>query len=635
MDRVGYAYAFAQALCAEGMSYLDCFEALVLQALPYDGQSMTPENLHSEIPKHIGLSVPLYTLRAIVDGAVQKGLADRQGDRVSLSERGQRRAATLTSERDVERRVNALLDDATTTINDWRQTPVTCSEVYESLISLIHLNLASFLDFFGDEHVKPVKPVKPRVRSELHKDLFDYIKVAESCRPEQYRILREIFLGSLIAAMFNRNVSKRVQTTGRANRCIAYLDTNFLFSLFGFDEGYRNLASKEALELMTKHGWRPRVFDFTIEEVRKVIAGYPSQMHLYPTSVRVSSIYSTLRRIGWKKGDAYEFVANVCDRTKSLGIAIEDTHVLDLDAYTEPTSEMRQAIAVYKPEQSMFHQSHDLAAVLTVKQQRKRAVFTFDGLSHVLVTSDARLARYSHEQMGHSGKGSIAEAVLDSLLTNILWLKQPDASISLTALVATFAEESVVSRLVWRRFSEALCRIHAQGIVPEGKIEPLFYHHFIEKKLAGFADEDADSVDENFILAAIEEAALQAERRQEDTREEYLTEIAEQVSHAERRVDAEWQSWLQEVVSGESKKRASTVATLVAGIVAVGFAAVYVLVQSVSAGLQPIGHLVNYLVTSGLQVLVLTKMREWLERLLRRRLEERRYHERRRLSASS
>jgi hypothetical protein len=148
-------------------------------------------------------------------------------------------------------------------------------------------------------------------------------------------------------------------------------------------------------------------------------------------------------------------------------------------------------------------------------------------------------------EMGHRENGTICEVILDSLLTNILWLKDPNAQISLKSMIAAYSRDLFVKRRVWERFYEALRKVKQEQNVSDETISMLFYHNYIEDSLTGFDEAQIDEITPEFALEEIEGAAKSKEKEVEEKEREFIQRLKEEVSEKERQKNQEWLEKLQ------------------------------------------------------------------------------------------
>ncbi|GAJ20962.1 unnamed protein product, partial [marine sediment metagenome] len=221
-----------------------------------------------------------------------------------------------------------------------------------------------------------------------------------------------------------------------------------------------------------KYGMKLKIFDFTVSEICRVINGYVREEYRYTKSVRVDSIYSGLKRKGWHRSDAREFIMNIDRKLLELGIDIEITK-FDILNYKPINSNLRPLIAHYKHGQDRFHQNHDIAVIELIKSRRGQDVRNIEDSKLFFLTSDRGLNRFNFFEMGHQKNGTVCEAILDSLLTNILWLKKPEAKISLKSLIAVYSRGLFVKKRIWDRFYEILREMKMGGDITDKSISTL------------------------------------------------------------------------------------------------------------------------------------------------------------------
>jgi len=199
----------------------------------------------------------------------------------------------------------------------------------------------------------------------------------------------------------------------------------------------------------------------------------------------------------------------------------------------------------YKPLQVIFSQNHDLAAIEKIKQLRGHSARNIESAKALFLTSDKALSRFNLVEMGHKEDGTVCEVILDNLLTNILWLKNPSAKISLKSMIATYSRGLFVKRRVWERFYEALRKVKQEQNVSDESISMLFYSNYIEDSLREFDEAQIDEITPEFVLEEIEGAAKSKEKEAEEKEREFIQRLNEKVSEKERQKNQEWLEKLQ------------------------------------------------------------------------------------------
>lgn len=554
-------YALIKSLYDRGEDYLDSFWPFAIKTFHTDARFVNLGYVKKGVKEGFELVIPLHTLRTILKRAKKKGYVEQKERerKYRLTEKGLKYLDTFETDKEVERRLNSLFDDIKQFSSEHVIT-VSTDQIHDTLLSFIHENIGPLIEYFNPSgnSIQPFTPKKEVTYFE--KCLIEYIETAEEQKPEHYKTLQDMVLGSIISTIISsEEPSEMTEIRSRKfKHCQVFLDTNFIFSVLELDPPDITDPAKELFELLKKYGFDLKIFDFTIDEMCRVINGYPGEEYRYSTIVGVDTLYSSLKMKGWTKTDAREFIMNIEDRLSNLGIQLESTDV-DLENYNPADNRLRSLIRIYKPNQDLFYQNHDLAAIEKIKELRRQSVRKIEDSKVFFLTSDRGVNRFNFLEMGHKQNGTICEAVSDSLLTNILWLKDPSAEISLKSLIAAYSRNLLVKRRIWERFCEILRELKKTGEVEDEAISTLFYHNYIEDVLSKFDGTEADEITREFILEEIEKASKlqekEVERKIGEKEEEFLQRIEKEVSEKEEETDKKWLEKVKKI-KGKMKESA-------------------------------------------------------------------------------
>ena len=335
----------------------------------------------------------------------------------------------LETEKEVERRINALLEDMRQFF-EGKGVSLDLDKIRESLLYFVHKNI----DFLA-ECIAPSKTLTKLTPPEFlgfDKYLLEYIESAKRQKPDDYKTLENLVFGSIISVLLLANEPEEITKIRNEpfSHCQVFLDTNFVFSVLGLHRDVFNKPAGELFDLLKKHNFDLKAFGFTVDEICRVINSYPEESHRYPASVGVDTIYSSLKAKGWSNTDARQFIINIEQILQEKGIAIEWFKDIDLGKYT-PDEELEDVIRRYKPNQNSFHRNHDLAAIAKIKELRKKTIRRIEDSGVLFLTSDIGLHKFDFIEEGHKQNATICETILDRLMTNILWLKNPNTKLSL------------------------------------------------------------------------------------------------------------------------------------------------------------------------------------------------------------
>ncbi len=544
MTRLIYTYALIKSLYDQGGDYIDCFWPFAIKTFSEDKFSGL-KTIQRQLKKQFDLKIPLHVLRSILDRAIEKDFITQKETekKYKPTENGFEYLSRLETDKEVNRRINSLIGDLEKFFRK-KNVSLTQEQIYDLLLSFLCGNIDPLIEFMNPSanisELSISKEVKDRERL-----LIQYIKLAERQKPEKYKILQDMVLGSVISVVLHvENTSDITEMrTKKFEHCQVFLDTNFAFFVLGLHSPEFNDPAKELFNLLKEFGFSLKIFDFTINEICKVISGYITKAHRYPASIKVNSLYSSLKRKGWRKTDAREFVMEIGNTLRRLEIAIERTDV-DLKAYRPCNDGLRDRMSMWKGSQNTFHQNHDIAIIEKIKEFRKEPVRKLENAKVFFLTSDHKLSRFNFIGMGHKERGTVCEIILDRLLANVLWLKDPNVNPPLKSIIGTYSRDLFVNRRVWDKFYNALQTLKKEEKVDDKKLSMLFYQNYIEDALSGMDESDLDEITPDFALEEIEKASKLPEKRVKskvkEKEKEFTEQLDKEISKKEKEKDEEW-----------------------------------------------------------------------------------------------
>lgn len=562
LSNLVYTYALIKALCDQGEDYIDSFWPFAIRVLPRDRKFADLNTIQKGMKDNFDLEIPLYTLKAILNRAKAKNYIEQEKTRYGLTQIGLQYLDSFETDREVERRLNALFDDVRQYLDERLDTSTSVDQIRETLVSLLCKNIEPLIEFFTPSSISIEPAISINATTSFKKHLIAYIETAEKRKPEHYKTIQDMFFGAIISTVLSSKDASRITEirTRKLKHCRIFLDTNFTFFVLGLHTPEFNEPAKELFNLLKEeHKFELRVFSFTVAEICQVINRYPEEEHRYPTTMMVDTLYSSLKRKGWTKTDAREFVTNIENTLSNLGVQVAWENEIDLNNYDPPHRELRSLIAKYKV-QGLIYQNHDLAAIEKIKELRGHPVRNIESAKTLFLTSDKGLSRFNLVEMGHREDHTVCEVILDSLLTNVLWLKDPSANVSLKSMIAAYSRGLFIKRRVWEQFYETLRKVKEEKNVSDEAISMLFYHNYIEDPLREFDETQIDEITPEFVLEEIERAAKLREKEAEEKEKEFIQRLQEKVSETERQKNKEWLEKLQGIKSNirETAEKSST-----------------------------------------------------------------------------
>jgi len=501
-----YTYSLIKTLYEQGKDYIDTFVPFVLKIMPGDKSPLSLDSIGEGTRENFGLDIPEHSLQTIVTRAKRRGYIVQQRRQCRLTDQGNDYIDSLEPEPEVERRINELLEDIKDYLNEQLRLSLSLNETHNVVLSFIHENIEVIIEFLNPaSSITQLNILEQRMK-ECDRPLIDYFEIAKAKKPGLYKTLTDIVYGSLIGvAASDPDIAEINKKFGDIQ---IFLDSNYLLSVLGLHFDEFNRPAIELFDLLKVHRFKLMVFDFTIDEMVKVLMNYPREQGLYIPGIHVDSIYSILKSQGWTTEDMKKFVSKIEDRIWGLGAKIEPT-TIDLQYYKPSNQQYRTKLSQYKPEQSLQSQNHDLAAIETIRKIRRSPRRKIEESRALFLTSDLRLARFDFIEMAHKDRATVCEVIPDQVFTNILWLKNPTIAkdIPLKSIVAVHSREMFINRRIWRRFCENLKNLRDEGRISNTDIAMLLYGHHIEEVLKTYASSQIEEITPEFILRETEKVS--------------------------------------------------------------------------------------------------------------------------------
>jgi len=569
-NKLLYTYTLVKTLHEQGKDYIDTFYPFVLKVLPTDKSSLNLASVQEKIKEDWELNIPEHSLKSIINRAKRRGYVAVEQRQTRLSEKGVEYLDRLEPEKNVNRRINELLEDIKIYLNI---PQLSLKEVYEVLLHFINENIESVAEFFDPSGVHRLSVPQVKIQK-LGPKIVQYFELVEKQKPGPWETLRDIVYGSVIStSIMSSNIA---EINKKFKDFQVFLDSNFIFSLFEFHFPEINKPAKELFKLLKIYKFELKVFDFTIDEIVNVLSNYYKERHIYVSGIKVNSIYSNLKSKGWTNEDVREFIQKIEVRIWNLGIKIERSNI-DFKTY-KPRKEYVDSILKYKPLQ--FHQTErvrylDLAAIEKVKEIRNSPKREIERSKAIFLTSDLKLSRFDFLELDHKEKATVCEVIPDRLLTNLLWLKNPTIvkDIPLKSIIAIHSREIFIDVKIWRRFYENIRKLKEEGHIENKDISMLFYNKHIEEVLSGLDELDADKITSEFILEEIKKTSdtidIGIEKKLKDQESIFEEKIAKKVLDKEK----EWGNKIKKIkekIKTDSDKKASICANcLIWGIISI------------------------------------------------------------------
>jgi hypothetical protein len=502
-----YTYALVKALYDQNRDYFDTFLPLILNITPKNS-FVDIQTIQNSLDSKYNLKIPLHIIKTICNRGRSKGFLNQKNNyrEYELTSNGVEYLTKQEQQQNVERRINSLIDDISQFFSS-KGITIDAKATRSLLNNFIENDLEGLIDFINPQ-------AEPRNTIPLDRKhniiLIEYIKEAQRSKPNEYSALTEMIYGSIISSVLSSKDSSEITDIENRDfkKSLIFLDTNLIFSILGLHNDEKNQSSIELLGLLKKNSFKLRVFDFTLDEICRVINGYLLNKNKYPSILDIDSIYSTLKKKGWGFSDVAEFISNIEDKIEEKGIEVYVTEGINLSDYTSPYNEnLRSKISSNKIHDTKnLSTNHDLAAIDKIRDIRKRSVRKIEDIEAIFLTSDYGLQKTVLYEMNHNENGTVSEVILDRVLANILWLKNPTTDIPLNMIIANHSREFFIDRKIWDRFYSILEKLKKEEKISDDQIEVLFYQNNISNLLKEYDKDNIDKVTDKLALEAIEDA---------------------------------------------------------------------------------------------------------------------------------
>ena len=516
-------YALYKTLYDRNNNILECFYPFLLKSL-LSGKLNNSFETQERIKVNYDIQIPIHVLdRLCILGIEKKHIKSNSSERrncwpISLEENGNEFLDQLETESDVERKINYLSSNLSNYLEEFGIQDN--NKVTELLLAFIKKNNTDIYAYFlGGDHTSSFIGL-----TDIESKILEYCMIINNKDPELYEILNQIFLGSVYESFLVLN-EKEIDGVINHNfiNCKIYFDANFLFNLLGFHDKEYTLPAVELFAILAENKFQFRVFDFTLSEMTHLLRGYINEKNKYPRTIKIDSLYSTLKRYGKTDSDIIETIINLESTLSQKGIVKKNTGI-ELEEYNAQNKELNEQLWKEKPYQPIYYHNHDIALLEKIKTIRAKKIFRFEDANCYVVTSDFKLARINHEKMGHETDSSIDEVILDRILTNLLFIKKPSAHVTLNSIISMFSKSMFVKRSVWEKFCIILNTLKGDGKIDDNQIVNLFYHNYVESVLIRI-NENESVVTTEFVLEEIEKSNILRIKEEEKAEKSHQLEI--------------------------------------------------------------------------------------------------------------
>ena len=574
-----YTYSMVRTFYDRGNDYIDSFWPFVVSAFPSaTDTSVSFEDLQKLIEVKTTLRIPLHSLTTIIKRAKRKGFVSESKHACSLTESGYEYQKKMEIMPDVQQRINASVDDLKQFLSKNTKIVMSSEETAARLETFIRNNIEYFLQFVIPNTATAPDRSVIEAEQPVEFAIMKYLIDVEQSKPEVFTTLKDMICGSIISYLLQS------ESFLEADRCIkrtrVFLDTNIVFSVLGLHFPEFNSPAQELFQLLKREKiFDMAVFDFTIQEMIRVLSRYASNEHCYLPNIKVATIFSSLRSQGWTASRVKQFIVRIEDELVKRGITVVTTGI-NLDRY-DLDADAANKLKEYKKFQGAWSQGHDLEAIRQIKQLRRHEVRKIEEAKCLFLTADAGLAKYNYHECQHHASATVCEVIPDRLMANLLWLKNPKllADVPLRTIISMHSRDMFIDRNLWETFHNTVTTLREDGRIVDEDIAILLFDQQLAEHLQSCTTQ-ADASKPQWVLTQVGEAKkrLDAQRKSEVEKavQGIKSQFAATYSLAEQRVIREKEEKIlkaidetKEGISCDAKREAKRLINLVGILVCV------------------------------------------------------------------
>ena len=530
-----YTYALVSTLYNESGDYIDCFLPFVISVID-SKVSNTSGELQGRIKERYSLEIPEHSLKTILTRGKRSGYTSVDHKQYSLTDKGIKLNEGI-EHKETRREINGFLDELEKHL---AQAGFKSQQIEKIFQQYVFSNLRSLFFFLDSEILK----VQDEHESELNPYITEFIISIEKTNSSLFKVFQNIVFGKIISLAISgaQEIGELQQSFSKTT---LFLDTNVVFDILGLQGNEAQKVTTEFVRLAQKSKkFNFKVFDFTVDEIIRVISNYLSQSHKYLSDVKVDSIYCNLKAKGWKNADVSHFIQNLEQMLKEKDIHVFETEKSDSVTISERVGKLSQ----FKPNKPQISYEHDLRAIQEVLKIRSNRVRKFERAKCFFLSQDYKLAIFNFNGYEHKKYQSVPEVMLEWTLTNLLWLKQPK-EIPLNALISFHKKHAIVDKTVWGIFHEKILQAKESDKGFYDDTTTLLCHSQLQTTLSNLEPYATEEDIENVIKkgASVVRQKEKSERNEllEKQRIEFEKELDGQIEYAE----AEKESELDEIRS--------------------------------------------------------------------------------------
>lgn len=537
------SYAILSVNYNEKSNFLSNFEPFILEIIKKTNPShISKEDLQKGLKEEFGLEIPTSIIKLICKNLSEKEYLFEE----KILELSNRYIYKPNFERidkiNLIKKSDLMVRDFNILIGSFREYIIENFEDHNKL-DLSDEKLIELIEFFIKEN--NVKLVRDTTFSNIYEKDFDNYLVASFVQyinendAQNYATFLNIVKGNMLSEALYYHSSGNFEKKFTGSKF--FFDTSFIMYAMGYSGPQRQLPCKELLDLLKANEAELYCFERNITEIIGILTW--SKHHLNSGKDSHNTI-TYFRENGIKEEDIDLIISDLENSIESqLGILVtpdseydhtDYSNVIDYNGFFEF---LRKNIS-YNKDVSL---DNDVEAVGSIMRLRKRKQPTnIEDCGAIFVTTNNTLARKTKEYFISQENIGIPPVLTDSVITNLVWLKNPQLYPNLPSLklIADCLAAINPSDRLWNKYIDKLELLIANNeLVDRNSIVTLRYLPEAKKILMDKTMGDENAITEGTaseILKEIEKQRLaEIELARDKEREKAEESIIEQITKNE------------------------------------------------------------------------------------------------------
>lgn len=548
MDRKLVNVAIASAFFEEKKNLMDTYYPFVLKTFE-NRKICTLENISNQIKSLFDIELPINSIKNILTkspNTFQINKTTKAVWEIALSVEGQKELNQLIlSEETSERKLGLFYQSIKDYASKYFDVSYNLNDITTNVNAFVTKNIYSLT-------LNLNKNGQGCEDSNFEKVFVNYLSEMNIQNPELLRIFDEVWKGSVIMNELKKESFEDQDNKLKKNLTI-YVDSNFILSLLELHNPIINQAAKELFTLIKGiENITLAVLDITLKEIYDLIDVYDIIKNNF-TDIEIDSVFYYLKQRGYTNIKLEQLKDSIEDKLHIFGIIKEETLRLD-------ENDQKRYAVIYdhifqntqywnekKPERSRKQDSaieksvhHDASAIVHVLRYTDRYARNFEESKVIFLTSSYNL--YKNYSGIYKKLESFPCVILDSILTNILYLKNPQkgSNVSLSQIIKAHCNYLIVDHNIWNNYLSIIKELKKEEKITMDDYTRLITKNQITKDFLLNTDSNIDEVKVKEVLSKIKEKERLKDKQLDDKSKE-VNDLIKEKEKQQKEIEDKYQ----------------------------------------------------------------------------------------------